>query len=1283
MSSEEDTEEYNLLTLEDFKNEISNKNDKIKNQHEMWWISLKSDLLYYAQYVFMDDSADLVNILLVYLAKNLVGTEINILQGVGIFDDINDILLALNDSSIKLKRISKKDILEFLTILIKYVKSTSGYESDYVEKFSRNYIDGEEVGLDQSDIEEIKRSINRNDMKNIYVNYFVDSVKLIEHFIATNYSRAFGDLEDKLIKCGDKRLFHPLEKYFEVFDDVEDYKLDAAINAEKYNRNKERITNMTGIIGKSPYDNSRTRGEKKQLEEENKLIEPVLESKQEIKEEYESVEELIYKKYFNTKFWSGKRQHLKTINKKTLINDMEKINDMLENIIIGRIFVTYWDSSAEKEIDKCLAKEVFLYTLLLQGFISSNYDNLKDYYDDIDGRKAKELANIDDYDFVDIVICIDKYIQKLKKYLESDNRTRLKYLYQPGEKVLVEDSDEEYENLEKEKEKIDETLGILKKGLYEVPDDYFKKGDYVVFRETLSSELVDYNDLWHPTIKDLSEEVRTIISTRQAWSGYQSSSSDEEYDTRDRPSFAADDYGGGSRGGMEGTGDEQEPLDGLSQLNAAITEARAALLYDPSVNNREPEPAPESNEDESLMNRSYYNRITRMDNEPNNIINYNVPQKNYLREDYIGESDSDSDSDSELSINNISDDEDYDESMEIDYEKAVIEWKDAFGIGKIISIKTHIRTTTTFSYEIKYAVIRIKMPGFGGSYKYRNLVKPLSTIKKTLDLMHLDKKEKRVKFGDWMNDKILIDDYRFMNSSRLSTFTRPDIYQFDNLYPWPNGESEDKLNPFYNPISDYMNAWSPGTKTSESDEDPDTLVISKATILETVRIVAETYSVDYNKSGNYLEDGLLVPFLYSVITKINYEIEKARKSGMETYMEELVKLIKFVKNMTNTYRYNPRETLIDLFVTKSRYYTTPINKDLPELTSQPREGAYYDVSIDKFTVPGEGIIIDILTPSEETGNYNNLAYSIAYIKCYDEETDSHFIVQRLLRNLSYDYSSSEITKKDLELKKIGDIMDEYDDANIEAYTSLYISNPYRKNKDIYNQKLKELGMGDIQDRIERSKTKVKDKDIKMLELAAQKAKVLKPLDEQDISLAPEYLKWMKHIKDMESKDFTFDIVDKDLNYGLYKDGYPGDGAEEFKEFDEDTDEIEQPDEVELEYLDSLGIDKATALKNPSLVIDKSLKSYDLRRGPEFRGVQDLRNQILSNRVNSDESSESRRRTNRMNRLVNTIDREREIRRQNIESYSMSQMRGNDEAATRIQAAYRGNRTRRNPQENTL
>ena len=1276
MDSDEDTtedteEEYNLLTFEDFKNEISNKNDKIKNQHEMWWIGLKNDLLYYAQYVFMHNSADLVNILLVYLAKNLVGTEINILQDVGPFDDINDILLALNDSSIKLKRISKKDILEFLTILIKFVKSTSDYEYDFVRKFNRNYVDGEEVGLVQSDIGEIKGNIHRNDMKNIYENYFVDSVKLIEHFIAKSYSREFGDLEDKPIKCSNKRLFHPLEKYFEIYDYLEDYKLDAAINAEKYTKNKEKITNMAEIIGKTSSPSRTYLEEKKQLEEENKLLEPVLKNKEEINNEYIDVEELIYKKYFNDKYWSGKNQHLKTINKKTLINDMEKIKDRLENIIIGKIFVTYWDSSPEKEIDKCLAKEVFLYTLLLQGFISYNYDNLKDYYDDIDGRKAKQLANIDDYDFVDIVICIDKYIQKLKNYLEieNNNRTRLKYLYQPGEKDLVEDSDEEFENLKEEQKKVDETIDVLRKGLYKAPEDYFKKGDYVVFRETLSSELIDYNDLWRPTIKDLSEEVRTIISTTSHVFGTSGSSDDEEEGSRtsylDRPSFAADDYGGGSRGGMEGTGDE-------------------------------PEPAPASDEDydESDMNTPG-NKTNIIRKGKSDIINYN-PKKNYLRENYIEVQDSntdsntDTDSDSELSIDNISDDEDYDDYMEIDYKKAVAEWKDAFGIGKIISIKTYIashlevRRFILPQYEIKYAVIRIKMPGFAGSYKYRNLVKPLSAIKKTVDLMHLDKKVEKVKFGDWVDDKILIDDYRFMNSNRLSAFTRPDIYQFDNLYPWPNGESEDKLNPFYNEKSYYINAWSPGTKTSESDEDPDTLVISKATILETVRIVAETYSVNYNKSGNYLEDGLLVQFLYSVITKINEKIEKARKSGTAAYhMEDLVQSIKFVKNMTNTYRFNPRETLIDLFITKSRYYTIPINKDLPDLTSQPYKGMYYDVSIDKFTGPGEGIIIDIVTPSEETGNYNNLAYSIAYIKCYDEDTDSPFIVQRLLRNLSYDYSNSEIAKKKLESEKIGNIMNEYDDANIEAYTSLYISNPYRKNKDIYNQKLKELGMGDIQDRIERSKTKVKDKDIKMLELAAEKAKVIKPLDEQDISLAPEYLKWMKHIKNMESKDFTFDIVDKDLLEGQYKEGYPGDGAEEFKEFDEDTDEIEQPDEVELEYLDSLGIDKATALKNPSLVIDKSLKSYDLRKGPQFRGVQDLRNQILSNRVNSDESSESRRRTNRMNRLVNTIDRERERRRQNIESYSMAQMRANDEAATRIQAAYRGNRTRRNPQGNTI
>ena len=62
-------------------------------------------------------------------------------------------------------------------------------------------------------------------------------------------------------------------------------------------------------------------------------------------------------------------------------------------------------------------------------------------------------------------------------------------------------------------------------------------------------------------------------------------------------------------------------------------------------------------------------------------------------------------------------------------------------------------------------------------------------------------------------------------------------------------------------------------------------------------------------------------------------------------------------------------------------------------------------------------------------------------------------------------------------------------------------------------------------------------------------------------------------------------------------------------------------------------------------------------GPQFRGSRDLRRDILSNRVPSDESSESRnRRVTRMNRLVDRIDRERELNRINRETISLAQMR---------------------------
>ena len=70
-------ERINIITFEEFKNEISSKNDNIKNQSDMWWINLKSDLLHYTNYSILEETdngtmVDLVEVLLVYMAHNYI-----------------------------------------------------------------------------------------------------------------------------------------------------------------------------------------------------------------------------------------------------------------------------------------------------------------------------------------------------------------------------------------------------------------------------------------------------------------------------------------------------------------------------------------------------------------------------------------------------------------------------------------------------------------------------------------------------------------------------------------------------------------------------------------------------------------------------------------------------------------------------------------------------------------------------------------------------------------------------------------------------------------------------------------------------------------------------------------------------------------------------------------------------------------------------------------------------------------------------------------------------------
>ena len=1189
--SESSESELDLLTFEEFKNEISEKNDKIKNQSEMWWIALKNNLLYNANYSIQDSSADIVNV----LATLMVRTIARIIN-VNSFDD--KLLIQLNNDTIKLKRVSKKDILEFLTILLKYVKSTKYYDNVVQKRFERDLrrVVNPEVGYISNIIEDFSREDDprlQPVMKDIYSN-LLDGVKLIEFVVSKIYSREFGNIEDRPEDCN--TLFHSITEYYEDESDG-DFKRKGQIfkDLRIFKELKEKIEELKGELKSLVKERDTIESYKrktimdlrkddalelrkqidiytdnidnvinpniKEIEEELLKLTNEIDNitpnyyihKSNINEKYQDIQQIMFQYIIPN---SEGMDEILNLDRENLIRDLKLISKLFEEIIIISLFLKD-EVDEEKIIDQCMVKEIEIYSTLLKAFIG-DYKTLKEYNDDEDGRKSKGYGNIYDYDYIDIIVCLDKYIIKSKqKLLSVKEKTKLTFLYQDAEKDLLQDSDEELDDINQRLNLVKGDLEYARKGLFDVeylPQDYFKTNDYVIFRETKKEEMPWFKKDWshfNPT-NDLGQQK-----------------------------------------------DESPP-------------------------------------DTPLPTRYFYSRIKER------------IKKESKRLD-------------ESSDDEISDEED--EFKLLNYiETSLIDdcTRDRayFGTGKVVKVLKHPQNESLVLCIIKwkrgyYPIDELyEYDKNAKSYQTLFIVKPITCVKKISDLIKYDQIETKVKYNDWPSDKILIDYARRYGG----------IYGSEDIFPWPTGRNN--IGPSFFITNESLMELVPW-----DIYDPETgpITLGKSVRqLENVLANENQYSLFSKEDENRLIDNkeILSLFLDDVLDEIYADY-------YDFHRDKVVKEEVF-KNLNHRIDDNPYEAIIDMFAI--------IPNQIPQLKSidnkQTSTITKVNTEKDNYFNGGIGRLIEIRTPTEWP--FNNLSYSIAIIEVIKKGrgAEQKFLVQRLLRHLDIDYSKGFIEGKKEQLQKLTEIKDEYEDRMDFGDPTQYIENPYRKNKDIYNRKLKELGMGDIYDRmILQQKTNFKDKEIKMLEFTAEQAKIRSVnREEQAISLAPEYLKWMKYVQMTQEKGATYDRGgDKFVNeeYGV--------GPEESDDREIKT-VIEQPDVIELEYLDSLGLDKQSVLNNPRLITDRSQKQYDMSLGPKFRGNQSLRRDILSRRVPSDESSESRtRRTGRMNRLVNTIDRERDIRRRNIESYSMAQMRANDEAAARIQALYRGNRTRSNLQ----
>ena len=1168
-------EEYEIImvTFEDFKNDIISKNDKIKSKDEYWWANLKNDLLFY-NHRLQGEKRDLVNILL----ADIIQKYINIMTTNATLNPIEK-LKRVDRQSINLG-LSNQDFIDFLSVLIKYVKTTSKFMED-VEIINVEAVPGlalrESIKDPSSALQYLSRLGEARgilDISILYNDFFVQSLLTLEFIVANAYIENMGRLHDPQLSCFDIKPVNPNQENNKIdekvakFIDLENKKMFLIQELNKLNKDivdseylvnnyKQEIQEINysystahndfasprtlfkrkdKLIEKIKDENSYTTREKKRIEEiktevrelnkKTSILIPEYNNKSKIEGAYLSVESkikviidlgnyainlnrlnnpwdrdslfdmlhdmkeildsilyssLIFYSRFNSsrnEFYKELFDDLKTRELAILgmntPDDIDTPND-IETPIIG-----YTDTRKIK--DKYLVNQIMLYQKLLSAFIG-DYKSLEKYNEDLDGRKAKGLDDVNKYDkLIEFVVCIDKHIKELKTQLEPspdklEPSTRLKYLYQPGEQRLLQDSSEEIEDLGDiylEKKKRVTLIDNLTRSLGDSGRELFTNyptqvGDKVMFREYADNGL-----------KDLYKKMMKKDVDSDSLSSISSLSSMESVDLSEFPNIG-DDYGGGKLIGGD-------------------------------------------------------------------------PEDEYLKD---------------------------------------------HGVGVITNITRRDTPTIPNNYwaEISYDSFDTIRDESGKRYvKVKKIAE-----RPIIELVKMDsiKIGAMVDYNNWEIDKYFID----LNREFPYLINNDVVYKFDKLYPWPcEPECKDTS-------IGCMDYW-------DSEKHMD----------KAIEQIKQVYNIPHTERKKILTDAI------NLLGLMNFS---------DLWRDSMLELLEFEGK--------EEEVVIELYLSDKRLVDM-FSFGLPGLKDTIVKSDILNMlDLTDFTDGGEGELVDIYIPPEP---FNTLNYAIAYIKIKpaDDDEIKSIIIQRLVRHLHFFKRKTDLLndRKELqtEMKKIEDIKDDMISAMETGEPTQYIKNPYRKNKDIYNTQLEKLGLGDIFERIEREQTAFKDKEYKMLQLAKEKAKTFqRDKDKQEVSLAPEYRKWIKNLKKIDDKGLTVDVGAYDLD--------PGATPEEI--LYEEPENIAmnrmrpQPTEAEQDWFSRLGITKDEALQDRRKVFSLLEDRYR-PLGSRFIGREDLRRDIISRRSNSDEGlGEQIERRRRMEELTNRIDRGREARIRDIET----------------------------------
>jgi methyl coenzyme M reductase subunit C-like uncharacterized protein (methanogenesis marker protein 7) len=547
---------WNETTLNNFKEEVIKVNDRLK-QTDRWWDELKEELEYYADEMsdeFMaesrfqgmpmgqvQDSLDLINILCIELSYRYA-RMILMLEG-GLINN-NDVIETLNKRTFRLKDIVNIDFVEFIQVLIEFVKSSKHYG----ELNEIKYKDPERLNDREELIEEGNWITARNGPQQLsrrivsifnssmqashyglYNSGLMDCVKLLEIFLLKAYTGEYGELQARDIICRDY-FFDSINNRDELIEKVESIKaIDDKIKElnDKYEEIYDEYDEYTETTDFQDLPETdpiivKLRQYQKELEniqeevegyerDKNKLNYDLLDGTDETEFiEKQQIRELWKELYSPSIINSLKYDKLKQADRDRWKISLKKWKQsfklMLVSMLVHRNNYKFFEKMTYINFDKSISKTyeqfqvklaVFYKKLLLRW---TGFETLEEYHKaNTDMYKNKNKL---DFRFIDILNCIEEQLEILKIFMHPRNDAGLSDETESDDSDSDSDSDFEPSVLPSTRHVhlYDEKLGI---DLDEDSDDEF---------ERIGKEYTDHIEKrkGHWNLEDITDALRSI-----------------------------------------------------------------------------------------------------------------------------------------------------------------------------------------------------------------------------------------------------------------------------------------------------------------------------------------------------------------------------------------------------------------------------------------------------------------------------------------------------------------------------------------------------------------------------------------------------------------------------------------------------------------------------------------------------------------------------------------------------------------------------------------------------